>query len=251
MSTALTFSGDQLELIKRTFAKDTTDDEFALFVETAKRMGLSPFARQIFAVVRHTKHGPVMSIQVSIDGLRLAADRSGCYAPGRPTEYERDEDKLISATAYVKKLVGGSWHEIGETSYLTEYAGSSNTLWQTMPRTMLAKTAEARALRRAFPAELSGAYADAEMDQAESPRYQLVEAKATRSIPLVETAAIDLLRSVIDATSKEELDRLVPAISKLPREGAARAELRNASKAKLQQLQALALPAAEDITAPS
>ncbi len=37
----------QLDLIRRTLARDCTREEFDLFIETAERYGLDPFRRQI------------------------------------------------------------------------------------------------------------------------------------------------------------------------------------------------------------
>lgn len=175
---------DQVELIRKTLCKGASNDELALFVATANRLGLDPFARQIFAVKRG--NNSAMSIQVSIDGFRLVADRTERYAPGRPTEYEHDDQgKLVSATAYVKKLAAGAWHEIGETSFMVEYQSIGTPVWKSMPRVMLAKTAEARALRRAFPAELSGVYAPEEMDQAQPPAVV-----ATKPVEFVEAEVV-------------------------------------------------------------
>jgi phage recombination protein Bet len=163
---------EQVELVKRTICRGATDDELALFVQTANRLRLDPFARQMFAVKRWDSDArrEVMSIQVSIDGFRLVAERTGRYAPGRPTEYDERDGRLLSATAYVKKLAGGVWHEVAETAHWSEYCqttkeGKPTRMWQRMPHVMLAKCAESRALRRAFPAELAGVYTADEMAQ--------------------------------------------------------------------------------------
>ena len=94
------------------------------------------------------------------------AERTGKYAPGRETTYAYDKDgKLVSSTAYVKKLVSGTWHEVPATAYMSEYSTGQAT-WRTKPHIMLAKCAESLALRKAFPQELSGLYTTEEMGQA-------------------------------------------------------------------------------------
>ena len=185
----VSWSKEQIDLIKRTVAKGASDDELALFLYQAKRTGLDPLTKQIHAIKRWSSRDgrEVMSIQTGIDGYRLIADRTGVYTPGRETVYGYEPSgNLESATAYIKKLVGQEWHEVSATAFYTEYLqttkeGKPMGLWAKMPRLMLAKCAEALALRRAFPAELSGLYTIEEMSQADSE--QPIETKKSNPVP--------------------------------------------------------------------
>lgn len=164
------YTRQQIDLIKDTYAKGATDAELSLFIEIAKRKGLDIFSKQICLIGRWDSRlgKEVKDPQTTIDGYRLIAERTGRYVPGRETTYQEDGQRLISATAYVKKLVANEWHEIAATAFFDEYKqtkkdGSLNPLWQKMPHVMIAKCAEALALRKAFPAELSGIYTQEEM----------------------------------------------------------------------------------------
>ena len=74
------YNAEQLALIKKTLTTDLTDHEFALFIEVAKRTGLDPFRRQIYAIKRSGK----VAHQTSIDGFRVLAQRSGEYEGQTP-----------------------------------------------------------------------------------------------------------------------------------------------------------------------
>lgn len=164
------YSLDEIDTIKSVMGFNMSDVDLRVFLHVCRHTKLDPMCRQIFAIPR----GGKMTIQTSIDGFRLIADRTGCYAPGRPTEFHYSADGfLVSATAYVKKFAGGMWHEIGEQANFAEYNGHNN-FWKKMPTVMIAKVAEARALRRAFPADLSGIYTEDEMDQSKiAPRMEM------------------------------------------------------------------------------
>jgi len=167
----------KLQLMKDTICKGSSDDEFQLFTYTCKRLGLDPFARQIYPVKRWDSNlkKEVMTIQTGIDGYRLIADRTGRYSPGRESTYVHDKNgRLISATAYVmKQTPDGHWHECAYTAHYSEYVslkkdGTPTNMWASKPYLMLSKCAESGCLRRAFPAELSGVYTKEEMTQADS-----------------------------------------------------------------------------------
>jgi hypothetical protein len=73
---------EKRELLSRTLCAGASRDEMELFFSVCDRTGLDPFARQIYAVKRWDSRAgrDVMQTQVSIDGFRLVAQRSGEYA---------------------------------------------------------------------------------------------------------------------------------------------------------------------------
>ena len=154
---------EHVDLIRRTVAQGATPDELRLFLYTARNAGLDPLAKQIYYIRRKGKG----TVQVAIDGLRLIADRTGRYAGADAAEFmgttEGGYPQIARVTVY--KMVGGQRCPFSSSVRWEEYypGDDQGFTWRRMPHTMLAKVAEAHALRRAFPADLSGLYSHEEM----------------------------------------------------------------------------------------
>lgn len=174
MSELQPYSRDWVDLVKKQIAPDSTDDELKLFLYQAQKTRLDPLARQIYFQKRAGK----MTVLTGIDGYRLTADRTGLYAGSDDPIFD-DEQHPNKATVTVYKIVGGIRCPFTATARWSEYypGEKQGFMWQKMPHLMLSKCAEALALRKAFPQELSGVYVKEEMDQAIDA--QVVEPKAT------------------------------------------------------------------------
>lgn len=182
-----TWSDKQLAALRSIGCETQSKADMAVFFNYCVRTGLDPFARQIYFISR----GGKPTIQASIDGFRVIAQRSGEYA-GQTEPLWCGEDGewkdvwLDKEPPFAAKV--GVWRSgFAEPLYAVARRdsympltrdGKPQGVWKQMPDVMLSKCAEALALRKAFPQDLSGVYASEEMDQAQRTPAAPVEKQA-------------------------------------------------------------------------
>jgi phage recombination protein Bet len=205
----ISFSDDQVSLIKKQIAPKATDDELKLFLYQAKRTGLDPLTRQIYCIHRRQKQGEQwvdkMTIQTSIDGFRVIAERSGDYGGQDEPEFVEEDGKIILCKVKVYKFRGDQRYQASVgVAYWNEYVpqAGQDHMWMKMPHTMISKVAEALALRKAYPQDLSGLYTTEEMQQADfkqepAPAPEAVNAEPEQTLDDLHQDYIGLLNTLI------------------------------------------------------
>ena len=214
----------QLAALRQIGLTDAPKAELAVFLHYCQRTGLDPFARQIYMISRGNKY----TIQASIDGLRIVAQRSGNYGGQTMVEWCGTDgiwkDVWLETTPPVAARVGIYYKDVPNPTYATakfesyavSYQGKLSGLWAKMPDLMIAKCAEALALRKAFPQDLSGIYSGDEMAQAEIekpvPQAKPIEVKEVPAKLVVTPLTEDEMRKVTDIAIASKNVAMVKAV---------------------------------------
>lgn len=179
-------TNEQKTLIRNIIAPKANDDELALFFELCKNTGLDPFKKQVYLLPfwNDDLKRYVFSAITSIDGLRSLAETTGEY-DGQSEPIWIDEDGkeyrvwTQNKNPYACKISvykKGVKNPTVGIAYFDMYAKTKqdkNTgkyfytgFWSKPSKAahMIAKCAEALALRKAFPSKLSGLYVHEEME---------------------------------------------------------------------------------------
>lgn len=179
-------SKEQVEAIRALIAvpkgdPPANDKELAEFLAQADATGLDPLKRFCYGQLRRNQGGRVLSFLASIDGFRHVAERSGSYQgqegpmwcgpDGAWVDVWLDKKPPVAAKVGVWRdgFRAPCWAVARWDAYAqTKYGSSEPTeMWAKFADLMLAKCAEALALRKAFPNDFGGVYTKEEMSQAE------------------------------------------------------------------------------------
>ncbi|MFD3926551.1 recombinase RecT [Streptomyces sp. NPDC058614] len=197
------FEDQQLRALRAAFPDlaEASPAQLGIFFHYCKASGLDPFGRQIYMIKRKSRGEIRWTIQTGIDGYRLIARRAADRA-GQPIAYEdfvwydaeggehtvwlREGppaacravlwrgDSRFPAVAHWREYAPKVWDYESQEYKL-------GGLWPQMPASQLSKVAEALALRRACPADLSGLHVDEEMHAADAAESRdRVQAAAAR-----------------------------------------------------------------------
>jgi phage recombination protein Bet len=163
---------------------DASPGDQQVFLHYCQRTQLDPFSKQIYMI----KRGGKWTMQTAIDGFRVIANRRPEYGGQTGPEWCGEDgvwrDVWVDRKPPTAARVGVIRTDWAQPIYMTAMFREFNQggpKWASdgMPAHMLAKCAEAGALRKAFPHDLGGIYTDDELGAAEhAPRRRVVIAQA-------------------------------------------------------------------------
>ena len=153
----LSYSEDEMLLLRNVIAKGCTEPEFKLLMYMATTYGLDPLLKQIWAVKRN-ENQPAL-IFAGRDGMLAIAHRSGHF-DGMQSGVIYDKDRK-PVTAWCEIWRNDMSHSFKTEVPFSEY-NTGFSVWKSNPSAMILKVAESVCLRKAF--SVSGLYCPEEID---------------------------------------------------------------------------------------
>lgn len=192
---ALVFSQDERDIIRQTIcpSQEFSEPEFKVAMMFCQTKGVNPILKQVYIVKRYSNGKATLTFITPIDVFRSKAQDSGQYAGQLSTQWCGEDGvwkdiwlaKTPPAAARVSVLRHDFKEPLSAIALYSDYAqlkdGKPIALWAKMPSLMLAKCAEALALRKAFPDSLGGLYTSDEMGQSGMLKAEVIDAEFTPS----------------------------------------------------------------------
>lgn len=152
----------------------------ALLFREMQRTGLDPFAKHLYLREDWNAKAErnVYAVASTIAGFEIVAKRQATYEGQTAPQWCDKNGKWFEVwvadappvAARIGVYVRGYREPMWGIARFTEYKpnGGAGFMWQKMAAHMIAKVAEALAIRKAYPDQLSGVYTDDEMQQADA-----------------------------------------------------------------------------------
>jgi len=185
------------------------------FLALSRQSGLNPLSNQIWCIGRLSKGRVEWAVQTGIDGFRLVADRSEKYAGQDAAEWMTDKGEWVDA--FIPALHGGhplaarvrvyrdDWDRpaVGVAEWgayvQTKRDGTPVEMWQKQGAGQLAKCAEALAIRKAFPMDLSGLYTSDEIAAAPEQHVEVAPPSRDWIAEIEQAGTHDEVEDLLDA----------------------------------------------------
>jgi len=207
----------QLAALSQLGVQGAAKADLAIFFHYSQRTGLDPFSRQIYFIKRDGR----WTIQVGIDGFRVIARRAarleGCTISYEDSEWAdgagawstvwTETGPPLAAKVTVLRDAERFPGVVRYSAYVPLKDGRATGQWGRMAAEQLEKCAEAKALRRAFPNDLSGVYEPAEMEQG------IPEEMRVRPVSRAQATVVSDDPDVDPPASQEALRRVAEAFT--------------------------------------
>ena len=220
------FDDFQLAALKQLGLDKATPGDLAVYLHYCQRTNMDPFARQIYMIERKGKQ----SIQMGIDGFRIIAQRSNEYRGQTPVAWCGEDgvwkDVWLEKSPPKAARVGVKRQGFDEPlyavalwdSYAPYYFDTTSkqlelgVMWKTHGPGQIAKCAEALALRKAFPNDLSGIYTDDELVSEDSDSHKSLDEKPKvekKEPEIIVFTEEDIANASVSFDAIEQFDDLV------------------------------------------